>query len=72
MKCRVWRTMVVFESAKGREVFLPTASAPEIHARFAAWLARAEARAAEAGVCLAFSVGVHVVGADCDHEVAPC
>jgi hypothetical protein len=67
------KTVVVFESAKGREVFSPATQAPEIHARFAAWLAKAEARVAEAGVCLSFSVGVHVVGADCDHQVVlPC
>ena len=37
--------------------------------RVARWLNHCFKRVEESGVCMSYGVGIHVAGADCDHDV---
>jgi hypothetical protein len=61
--------VVVLEGTKARAVFdMREHSAREVLRAFDVWLASATAAVQNSGVCKSFGVGVHVAGADCDHE----
>jgi hypothetical protein len=63
--------VVIFENTRGRKVFGEDATRGTMGEALAAWLTAAIESAKQHGVCKSFVVGVHVAGADCDHEVNP-
>jgi hypothetical protein len=67
----VRNVVVVFEGTKARAVFDLSRESPEdVVQAFRGWLASAVTTVQLSGVCKSFGVGIHVSGADCDHERA--
>lgn len=65
------RLCVVLESSKARAVFdLEEVGPDEVVAAIDRWLTSMVTSTAAAGVCKSFTVGVHLQGAECDHETA--
>jgi hypothetical protein len=60
--------VIVLRNYKTERVFGSAVPAPEILGHISSWLASAEKKARENGVCCSFGVEIHQVDAECDHE----
>jgi hypothetical protein len=60
--------VIVLRNYRHEAVYGPAVPVPEILGHISEWLASAEKKSRESGVCCSFGVEVHQVDAECDHE----